>query len=664
MRKHFYLMAAAAITLMTMTVLTACTDDNDNPVQPVVVTDDKPFPYDSEIDESVRPGDDFFRYALGKWLDSSDPAPSFSEQIKENNRALLVKALTTSNDPLIQKLRSLVDEAMADDSRSVALLKERLQMLEQVETADQMYAAFGRLHELGYSPLFRLMPHVLEGKTIIGLMLTSAKTTEMDTIMGKGDAQRLAETVTSYCQTLNLLDYTDERTSQIRKNAMTVLVKEMAAFPLTIGMEFLKEPDPLTLATTRASDADAAKKKLGRLMGIDEAKMDMVIPMSPEVFALFASAEQQPELVSVIRDYMIYCVISQDAFCIPKLTAKTDRFEILDNLLHYNKYYKYRILTETLGHDNIYKQQCQDILENMRKTFIRRVDNLDWMSDATKAEAKRKAGAMSFYVGYPDEWNDDMTPQADGDCLLAAVTRMRQHQVETNKQMIGGNYDELGWDFLASTRLFSTDNAFHLKPVNSLVILPTWVMKPRFDSQLSEATLYAVAVTFGHEFCHGFDANGSLVDADGNAHDSWTPADRQAFEAKQQMMIELFNQLEDYPGQPADGAKTLDENLADYGGVTLALDCYKQRLREQGFTSEQFDEQIKKFFLAFAQMWKDDYERSLEGLKQMHDRKDNHALNHVRVNGMMRLQDDWYRLYDVQPTDKLYLAPEQRVKIW
>jgi predicted metalloendopeptidase len=392
--------------------------------------------------------------------------------------------------------------------------------------------------------------------------------------------------------------------------------------------------------------------------------MDIVIRMSPDVFTLFASVEQKPELVPVIRDYMIYSVISQDAFCIPKLAAKTDRFDILDNLLHYNKYYKYRILTETLGRDNIYKQQCIDILENMRKTFIRRVDNLDWMSDATKAEAKRKAEAMSFYVGYPDEWNDDMTPQADGDCLLAAVTQMRQHEVEVSKQMIGGNYDELGWDFMASTRLFSTDNAFHLKPVNSLVILPTWVTKPRFDSELSEATLYAVAITFGHEFCHGFDAKGSLVDADGNAHDSWTPADRQAFEAKQQMMIELFNQLEDYPGQPADGAQTLDENLADYGGVELALDCYKQRLREQGFTGEQFDEQIKKFFLAYSQMWKDDYERSLEGLKQMHDRKDNHSLNHVRVNGMMRLQDDWYRLYDVKPTDKLYLAPEQRVKIW
>ncbi len=661
MKKYFCLMAMA----IAVVGFTACTSDNDDNPTSVVVTDDKPFPYDSEIDESVRPGDDFFRYALGGWLNSSDPAPSFSKQINENNKALLVKALTTCSAPLLQKLRGMVNEAMTDDSRSVALLRERLQMLEHVETADQMYDAFARLHELGYSPLFRIVPFTSDkGKTIIGVMLTGAKTTEMDTIMGRSDAQRLAETVTSYCQTLSLLDYTDERIAQIKENALNLLAKEMKIFPITLSLEFFKKPDPLTLAATRAGDENLAMKKLCRLMGIDESKMDIVYPMSQDILTLFASAEQQPELVPVIRDYMIYSVISQDAFCVPKLTGKTDRFSILNNLLHYSKYYKYRILTETLGYDNIYKQQCIDILENMRKTFIRRVENLDWMSAATKAEAKRKAKAMSFYVGYPDEWNDDMIPQADGDCLLAAATMIRQHEVQVSKQMIGGNYDELGWDFMASSRLFTTDNALHLRPANSLVILPSMVTKPRFDGELSEAALYAVATSFGHEFCHGFDAGGSLYDADGNAYDSWIPADRQAFEAKQQVLIDLFNQLEDYPGQAADGNLTLNENLADYGGLELALDCYKQRLREQGFTGEQFDEQIKKFFLSYVQIWKEESERSLEELKKLHDMKNSHSLNHVRVNGMMRLQDDWYRLYDVKPTDKLYLAPEQRVKIW
>ena len=112
-------MAAVAITLfMTMTVtMTSCTDNED---EPVVVTDDKPFTYDSEIDNSVRPGDDFYRYALGQWLNSSDPSPSISKQIAENFQSVAKRTLTTSNDPLMVLLRSQVDEAMADDSRSVA----------------------------------------------------------------------------------------------------------------------------------------------------------------------------------------------------------------------------------------------------------------------------------------------------------------------------------------------------------------------------------------------------------------------------------------------------------------------------------------------------------------------------------------------------------------
>ena len=659
-------LAAAAITLMmTTTVLTSCTDDNDNPV---VITDDKPFTYDSEIDETVRPGDDFYRYCLGKWLDSNNPSPSFFQQIRENSEALLVKTLTTSNDPLLVQLRSLVDEAMTDDSRSEALLRERLQMLDQVETADQLYDAFAKLHQLGYSPLFRLSPMVDDGKVVINILLSGGKTVEMDTVMAKRDIGQMPVKVASYCQMLSLFGYSEERIAQISENAAKVENVEMSAFNTNFDM--LNRPDVM-LSVTRGTDDEYKNAAIfvGGLMGLDQTLVEKygVKPVSMAGFNLalqFAGAAQQPGLVSLFRDYMIYNVISQDAYCIPRLTKQANRFAILDNLLHYNRYYKYRILTEACGYDNIYKQQCQDILEQMRRTFIQRVDNLDWMSAGTKAEASHKAEVMKFYVGYPDMWNDAMTPMTDSDCLLAAATQLRQHSVEVAKRMLGGNVDDLGWDFWATFSGFTTDNSYHLRPANSLIILPAWLTKPRFNSELSEAVIYAAATCFGHEFCHGFDDGGAEYDAQGEKRDWWAPSDKQTFQKKQQALVELYNQLEDYPGQPADGAQTLNENLADYGGVELALDCYKQRLTEQGFRGEKLDEQIKKFFISYAQLWKMEYERSIETQKNMHDMKDTQSLNHVRINGMMRLQDDWYRLYDVQPTDKLYLAPEDRVKIW
>ena len=136
-----------------------------------------------------------------------------------------------------------------------------------------------------------------------------------------------------------------------------------------------------------------------------------------------------------------------------------------------------------------------------------------------------------------------------------------------------------------------------------------------------------------------------------------------AFQAKQEELVELFNQLEAYPGQLADGRKTLVENMADYGGIELALASYKQRLSEQGFKGAQLDEQIKKFFVAYGYSWRHEREFDLDMLKRLYE-IDPHSAPHNRINGMMRLLDDWYRLYDVKPTDKLYVAPQNRVKIW
>ena len=136
-----------------------------------------------------------------------------------------------------------------------------------------------------------------------------------------------------------------------------------------------------------------------------------------------------------------------------------------------------------------------------------------------------------------------------------------------------------------------------------------------------------------------------------------------AFEKKQQQMINLWSQLEAYPGQPADGKKTLDENLADLGGVTLAYEAYKRRLKAQGFSGHQLDDQLRKFWLSYAYQWSDEFERNIEWLKWRYD-TDEHSACHNRINGIARLFDDWYRLFDVKPTDALYLAPEDRVKIW
>jgi predicted metalloendopeptidase len=304
------------------------------------------------------------------------------------------------------------------------------------------------------------------------------------------------------------------------------------------------------------------------------------------------------------------------------------------------------------------------MMNNFRDILIERIGNLDWMSDVTKKAAQKKAAMMKFYIGYPDEWNDDLTPVVEGNTLLEGMASLRLHQKAFMRELTGKSTDTHGWDFWCSLTPFTTYNAMYDTSNNQLIILPVFLTSPLFDLTQSEATLYGTAAVFGHEMCHGFDAGGSKNDEIGAERDWWTAEDKAAFEQKQQQLIDLWGQLEHYPGQPANGQFTLGENMADYGGVTLALEAYTRRLREQGFNGAQFDEQIKKFWLAYGMpISVEERELNVELLKKSY-LDDVHSAGHNRVNGIARLFDDWYRLYDVKPTDKLYLAPEDRVKIW
>ena len=655
------MMIAAVLCCMTMTVsMTSCSVDD------IPVVDDKPFPYVNEIDNSVRPGDNFYQYATGLWLNSSNPTPSFFKQIEDENKIVLSNMLNTSNAPVMVTLRSLADQALSDDSKNKALLNERLQMLEQVTTADQMYAAFKNLHALGYSPLFRLIPCFSVGRTPCNAVTTGAMTREMTVAAQRKNETMVDSLVAANCQYLSSFGFSQERIAQITENAAKIEKTEMKLF--TGGNEMLKYQENMHRASS-ASDDEKFFFFISLLgVTIDEVtdKRFQFNINGLSAFAMqFVDARDNQELSNAFRDYMIYNVMAQDAPFVPSVSKKTDRVEMLRSALERNKYYMYRLLANSYGYENIYKQECIDMLETMRKIFIKRVENLDWMSAPTKAEAIKKAQAMKFFVGYPEQWNDDLTPEVTSDNMLDAVTQLRQNALQTIAGLRQKNFNDHAWDVWASMGQFTTDNAFYLSAANSLVILPAWITKPRFDTGLSDAMFYAFAVTFGHEFCHGFDAGGSKLDADGQQRDWWQPEDKAAFKAKQQILIELYNQLDAYPGQKANGEKTLVENMADYGGIELVLECYKQKLTEQGFRGEQFDEQIKKLFLAYAQSWKQEYERDNDYtmLKYLYER-DGHSAAHNRVNGMMRLQDDWYRLFDVKPTDKLYLAPEDRVKIW
>ena len=643
----------AAVLICGASVFSACTEDR-NPIQ---VTDDKPFTSDQYIDQRIKPGDNFYQYVNGLWLDQESNDDEPQNVAVTQMMAILEDVLASSTDPVIVRLRQQIEAIIADDTQIKEQLKDRIAAIEAINSREDLISVIEQLHHDGYNPLFRLVSLAEEG-IIIGLITNGNTFPVLKNQFVLKNTEGVKAQVAYLCQRLKAIGYDDQRIEEITDHAIKIELMECDAFEYALNMVQL----PTTTsrrkysARTRGDSHDSEVAKI--LNASDAFDKNLVLPFNEAAKKLMDLPWN--EEVNVVRDYLIYNVFVQDLPFVPSVSKLTNPVGILEYATDGMNCLLHRLFVEAKKTE-IQKQACLDVLEQMRELLIKRISSLDWMSDATKQRAQEKARKMQFYIGYPDEWNSDLDIQLTTDHFEESLVKIRTYKNDLIRQLIGCNWRDKGWDYLTSTYSPIGVNAFFGVDVNVLVILPAYLLPPLFDTSLSDADLYAPAFVFAHEMCHGFDSIGSLYNEYGQKEDWWTPADKEAFNAKQQEMIALYNQLEAYPGQPTDGEKTLHENMADYGGLTLAYELYKNKCKRQGFKGDDLDRQLRKFMVAYAYYWR--YYYSEADLETWY-RIDNHAVCPNRINGTLRLLDDWYRLYDVQPGDKLYLAPEKRVKIW
>ena len=647
--------------MLMVSGIVSCVDNYDNPA-PVV--DDKPFNNDQYIDQSVRPGDDFFRYAYGKWLDDASQL-SLMEIVMKKMMEQETQTVAQTDDPAVAALLQLATAAETDNSADVELVKSRLEYLTTIKTQEDLLTAFSQLHQLGYMPLVR---QVYFGETRVIRPVITAGLPSLIIKQGIALPTAVPPIIKTICSHLDIIGLSQERIDEITQNATEIETMEIAAYESNYDMLKEKLRRAKIRPRTRAA-VSSSYREVCKLLGVEDLADQLLIDTENEktkalekvIDLLLAGTE---ESVAKLRDYLIYYVMGQDMLFMPNILPKLNTEERVAYAIKHARYHWYRLMTEAYGKENIHKEKCQEMMENFRDILIERIGNLDWMSDATKQAAQKKAREMRFHIGYPDEWNEEFTPEVKGKTLLEAVTSLRQQMAAFARKLVGRSMLTNGWDFWCSLVPFGTYNAMYDPSNNELIILPAFLTAPVFDTEQSEASLYATAYVFGHEMCHGFDAGGSKHDENGAIRDWWAPEDKTAFEQKQEQLITLWGQLEHYPGQPADGRFTLTENMADYGGFTLAFEAYTRRLKSQGFSGKQYDDQLKKFFLSYGMpVAVEPRERDIELLKQSFT-NDVHSAGHNRVNGIFRLSDEWYRIYNVKSTDKLYVAPSDRVRIW
>ncbi|WP_345254269.1 M13 family metallopeptidase [Flaviaesturariibacter amylovorans] len=303
------------------------------------------------------------------------------------------------------------------------------------------------------------------------------------------------------------------------------------------------------------------------------------------------------------------------------------------------------------------KERMLALVNNLQETFASRIKGLDWMSQETKVRALEKLNAFTKKIAYPDKWKDYSSINIAANDLLGNVRRSAQWRYNEMIGRFGRPVDRTEWGMTPPTI-----NAYY-SPVNNEIAFPAGILQfPFFDFGADDAVNYGgIGAVIGHEITHGFDDQGRQYAASGNLSDWWTKADADLFKQRADQVVAQYNAFTVLDTLHVNGRLTLGENLADLGGLSMAYEAFTKTKQFQegkkvdGFTPAQ------RFFLSWAQVWRSN--ATPEAMAQL-ILTDPHSPGEHRANGPIVNMDAWYQAFNIQPGDKMYKAPEQRIRIW
>jgi predicted metalloendopeptidase len=302
------------------------------------------------------------------------------------------------------------------------------------------------------------------------------------------------------------------------------------------------------------------------------------------------------------------------------------------------------------------KARAEAMVANIIAAFRDRIDRLEWMAPATKAEAKAKLAALKVGVGYPDRWLDYSALEVKPGDAFGNANRADLWQLHQSLAKLGRPVDRSEWVMTPQTV-----NAVNLPAMNAMNFPAAILQPPYFDPSRPAALDYgAMGATIGHEVSHSFDNSGALFDSRGRLRNWWTPADFEHFKASSAQLAAQYDAYRPFPDLALNGKQTLGENIADLAGLTATYEAYHRSLGGRqppvvsGFSGDQ------QFFISYAQSWR---EKAREPALRNQILTDGHAPGRYRALTVRNL-DAWYAAFGVKPGQALYLKPEDRVRMW
>lgn len=684
MKKNSLWMMTAILCCGLM--MTACVDNTDNPVQPQGPSGpaaNETYENEAWMDRNTKPGDNFYEFALGTWLQTAperDQGYIFGEGEKFTNEVR--QYVLTSSDPKAQHLvRNFNDRKRTRGSEVEAMLK--VLNIQKPNSAADVLSEINKMRDKGYFPLVSSKTDLLANHEFNILVTYGNMSPTLQRHLALKEKDKAVGFISDVLTEIDLATNLDAiaamdptaYVSAVTARAENIYKIESAIYAGTSGQpQELKKVPGLAPVLEMKTTSQIASRRAGEAANFDEASIKAVFNIDEKSY--FDDTDAFKNYLKYLRDVVATCEQAKDY----QLFYDYLRYQPLSLLMNYlppvkttdetpvNTYYAqltndFPLLMNQLAKDKLKElsvgaETCKKMMEDMRTIFRQRLQTLDWLSDAGRAKAQNKLDHMTFGIGFPDKMvNKEYTLKDDNTLILDAMELAAQNVALNNSLRFQKTEDLPGYHTL--TMWYGQVNAYYDTSANSLMILPVFLTNSIFPVN-EEYMRYATSMVFGHEITHGFDSNGVNYDEQGLYNPWLLPDDKLKLEAKQKQLIELYNRLEAYPGQKANGTKTLAENMADYGGIELSYALFKQDMKAKGLSGAEFDHACREYFLHLAKLWQ--IKLTLEDLKEQY-LNDSHSRGTNRVNGIVTLMDEWYQLFDVKD-GKLFVEPEKRVKIW
>ena len=643
---------------------------------------------------SVKPGNDFYGYVEGAWI-KSHPVPAdkarygefqiVDDRTYDRVKKIVDSAANNTSAPegsLDQKIgefyRVGMDNATLEKQR-LDPIKDELKMIDNISNTSEVQAVSTQMMDYGMDPFFSMYaaPDKKNSRVMIATITQGGLGLPDRDFYFRQDNDSIKTRAQYLTHVAKMFVFLGDSPKIAENNAKTVMTIETrlanASFTNVADNDEIKTYNMMSLEELQAFAPGLNWSRLFSAFGRPD--VTEVNVRNPSFFKELSTALQN-ESVADWKTFLRWkLILATSSYLSSDLEG--EHFDFYGRKLNGQQEMKprwkrvldaeYGAIGEAIGRvyvdgyfDPGSKARMQEMVSNLKKAFRERIQNLTWMEPETKKKALMKLDVLDVQVGYPDEWLNYSELEVKNDSYVMnvlAASKFQFHHGPDGLDRIGKPVDRKLWEMdPQETNAYADYNKV-------LIVFPAGILQsPFFNKDADDAVNYgAIGAIIGHEMTHNFDSQGRKFDASGNLTDWWTSKDADNFNKSTGGLVDEYNMFEVLPGLHVNGNLTLPENIADFGGLTMAYHAYKLSLKGEpemidGFTGDQ------RFFLSFAQMWREsDTNESL----RTRALTDTHSPCRFRVNGVVFNVPEFYKAFpSIKPGDKLYRPVNERPVIW